>query len=148
MMSNYVITVYVSFWSWHVHGSHSVYLPKPGVTPPASFILPQRVHPSYTRPCPSSPELSRCHVICAKLYHHPRFTRGEFPSRSFLSLSPVLPAPSISRRRSPILASRCCAEVLWPTATAPCPSLPAWGRRLRSWRSHQARGWKSPRGGG
>jgi TM2 domain-containing membrane protein YozV len=32
MMSNYVIVVYVSFWSWHVHGSHSVYLPKPGVT--------------------------------------------------------------------------------------------------------------------
>jgi hypothetical protein len=22
----------VSFWSWHVHGSHSVCLPKPGVT--------------------------------------------------------------------------------------------------------------------
>jgi hypothetical protein len=33
MMSNYVINVYVSFWSWHVHGSHSICLPKPGVTP-------------------------------------------------------------------------------------------------------------------
>jgi hypothetical protein len=32
MMSNYVIVVYVSFWSWHVHGSHSVCLSKPGVT--------------------------------------------------------------------------------------------------------------------
>jgi hypothetical protein len=32
MMSHYVIAVYVSFWSWYVHGSHSVYLPKPGVT--------------------------------------------------------------------------------------------------------------------
>jgi hypothetical protein len=32
MMSNYVIVVYVSFLSWHVHGSHSVCLPKPGVT--------------------------------------------------------------------------------------------------------------------
>ena len=32
MMSNYVIVVYVNFWSWHVHGSHSVYLLKPGVT--------------------------------------------------------------------------------------------------------------------
>jgi hypothetical protein len=31
MMSNYVIVVYVNFLSWHVHGSHSVYLPKPGV---------------------------------------------------------------------------------------------------------------------
>jgi hypothetical protein len=31
-MSNYVIAVYVSFWSWHAHGSHSVCLPKPGVT--------------------------------------------------------------------------------------------------------------------
>jgi hypothetical protein len=33
MMSNYVITVYVSFRSLHVHGSHSICLPKPGVTP-------------------------------------------------------------------------------------------------------------------
>jgi hypothetical protein len=32
MMSNYVITVYVNFWSWHVHSSHSVCFPKPGVT--------------------------------------------------------------------------------------------------------------------
>jgi hypothetical protein len=31
MMSNYVIIVYMSFLSWHVHGSHLVYLPKPGV---------------------------------------------------------------------------------------------------------------------
>jgi hypothetical protein len=30
-MSNYVITMY-EFRSWHVHGSHSVCLPKPGVT--------------------------------------------------------------------------------------------------------------------
>jgi hypothetical protein len=28
----YVIVVYVKFWSWHVHGSHSVYLLKSGVT--------------------------------------------------------------------------------------------------------------------
>jgi hypothetical protein len=27
----YVIAVYVNFWSWHVHDSHSVYLPKPDV---------------------------------------------------------------------------------------------------------------------
>jgi hypothetical protein len=32
MMSNYVIAVYVSFWSSHVHGSYSVCLPKSGVT--------------------------------------------------------------------------------------------------------------------
>jgi hypothetical protein len=32
MMSNYLIAVYVSFWSWHIYGSHSVYLPKPGAT--------------------------------------------------------------------------------------------------------------------
>jgi hypothetical protein len=32
MTSNYVIDVYVSFWSWHVHGSHSVCLLKLGVT--------------------------------------------------------------------------------------------------------------------
>jgi hypothetical protein len=32
MMSNYVIAVYVNFRSSHVHGSHSVYLLKSGVT--------------------------------------------------------------------------------------------------------------------
>jgi hypothetical protein len=32
MMSNYVIVVYMSFWSRHVHGSHSIYLLKSGVT--------------------------------------------------------------------------------------------------------------------
>jgi hypothetical protein len=32
MMSNYVIAVYVNLWSFHVHGSHSVCLPKLGVT--------------------------------------------------------------------------------------------------------------------
>jgi hypothetical protein len=32
MMSNYAIAVYVNFWSWHIHGSHSVYLLKLGVT--------------------------------------------------------------------------------------------------------------------
>jgi hypothetical protein len=40
MMSNYVNIVYVSFWSWHVHGSHSVCLPKPGVTV-AALSLPR-----------------------------------------------------------------------------------------------------------
>jgi hypothetical protein len=39
----YVTVVYVNCWSWHVHGSHSVYLLKPGVTgsmgvPPANGI--------------------------------------------------------------------------------------------------------------
>jgi hypothetical protein len=32
MMSSYVTVVYVNCWSWHVHGSHSVCLLKPGVT--------------------------------------------------------------------------------------------------------------------
>jgi hypothetical protein len=32
MMSNYVIVVYVKFWSGHVHGSHLVCLLKSGVT--------------------------------------------------------------------------------------------------------------------
>jgi hypothetical protein len=31
MMSSYVTVVYVNCWSWHVHGSHSVCLLKPGV---------------------------------------------------------------------------------------------------------------------
>jgi hypothetical protein len=40
MMSNYVITMYVSFWSWHVHDSHSVCLLKLGVTP---ILIPVKV---------------------------------------------------------------------------------------------------------
>jgi hypothetical protein len=32
MMSSYVTVVYVNCLSWHVHGSHSVCLLKPGVT--------------------------------------------------------------------------------------------------------------------
>jgi hypothetical protein len=32
MVSNYLIIVYVNFWSWYIHSSHSVYFPKPGVT--------------------------------------------------------------------------------------------------------------------
>jgi hypothetical protein len=32
MMSSYVTVVYVNCWSWHVHGSHSICLLKPGVT--------------------------------------------------------------------------------------------------------------------
>jgi hypothetical protein len=31
MMSGYITVVYVNCWSWHVHGSHSVCLLKPGV---------------------------------------------------------------------------------------------------------------------
>jgi hypothetical protein len=61
MMSSYVTALYVNCWSWHVHGSHSVCLLKPGVTvalskgpsavvyswwplslPRAVFWLPQR----------------------------------------------------------------------------------------------------------
>jgi hypothetical protein len=44
MMSNYVIVVYMSFWSWHVHGSHSVCLPRPSVTYPKPRKVP-------TNPC-------------------------------------------------------------------------------------------------
>jgi hypothetical protein len=32
MMSDYVTAVYMNCRSWHVHGSHSVCLLKPGVT--------------------------------------------------------------------------------------------------------------------
>jgi hypothetical protein len=32
MRSSYIIVMYVNFLSWHVHGSHSVFLLKPGVT--------------------------------------------------------------------------------------------------------------------
>jgi hypothetical protein len=37
MMSSYVTVVYVNCWSWHVHGSHTVCLLKPGVTAMRGF---------------------------------------------------------------------------------------------------------------
>jgi hypothetical protein len=36
----YVTAVYVNCWSWHVHGSHSVCLLKPGVTSSHTFKCP------------------------------------------------------------------------------------------------------------
>jgi hypothetical protein len=56
MMSNYIIAVYVSFWSWHVHDSHSVCLLKPGVT----STTVRRGHGPVPR-WPSSPRCVRCH---------------------------------------------------------------------------------------
>ena len=57
-MSSYVTVVYVNCWSWHVHGSHSVCLLKPGVTPvycsrcmviaPASLTLSPSVEPKVS----------------------------------------------------------------------------------------------------
>jgi hypothetical protein len=42
MMSSYVNVVYVNCRSWHVHGSHSVCLLKPGVTTGLSEVLRTR----------------------------------------------------------------------------------------------------------
>jgi hypothetical protein len=39
MMSGYITVVYMNCWSWHVHGSHSVCLLKPGVTVANSCAL-------------------------------------------------------------------------------------------------------------
>jgi hypothetical protein len=41
MVSNYVIAMYVSFWSWHIHSSHLVCLLKPGVTPKVTELHQQ-----------------------------------------------------------------------------------------------------------
>jgi hypothetical protein len=41
----YVTVVYVNNWSWHVHGSHSVCLLKPGVT-----VCPQHQKGGHTLP--------------------------------------------------------------------------------------------------
>jgi hypothetical protein len=59
MMSNYVIVAYVSFWSWHVHGSHLVYLLKPGVTQTSPLGIALRT-PALARPPPltGGPRLS------------------------------------------------------------------------------------------
>jgi hypothetical protein len=43
MISNYVIAVYVNFLSWHVHGSHSVYLLKSGVTELDDKVAAERI---------------------------------------------------------------------------------------------------------
>jgi hypothetical protein len=39
MMSNYVIVVYMNYSSWHVHGSHLVYLLKLSVTIAARWFV-------------------------------------------------------------------------------------------------------------
>jgi hypothetical protein len=58
--------VYVNFWSWHVHGSHSVYLPKSGVTVPLASaaeppeqsvrrkLVPEAESAGTSPPCPSN----------------------------------------------------------------------------------------------
>jgi hypothetical protein len=55
MRSNYVIAVYVNFWSWHVHGLHSVCLTKPGVTvwPLASWYAKSWTNKSQSHYCTS-----------------------------------------------------------------------------------------------
>jgi hypothetical protein len=66
MMSNYVIVVYVSFYSWHVHGSHSVYLQKPGVTPAFTRAWAETSQTSRkSRPMPTSPWNRHPHLLHA-----------------------------------------------------------------------------------
>jgi hypothetical protein len=45
MMSSYVTAVFVNCSSWHVHGSHSVCLLKPGVTGAQSKFRSSKVVP-------------------------------------------------------------------------------------------------------
>jgi hypothetical protein len=66
--------VYVNFLSSHVHGSHSVYLPKLGVTmpidTPLSSLLPRRVHATLAiSPLPLRVGLSGIGPTEAKLTH-------------------------------------------------------------------------------
>jgi hypothetical protein len=72
----YVIAVYVNYWSWHVHGSHSVYLLKPGVTLTLNLPLKACSFPSLfednaspTSPLIVSPSSMHCkfclkYVLC------------------------------------------------------------------------------------
>jgi hypothetical protein len=48
MISSYVTVVYVNCWSWHVHGSHSVCLLKPGVTIDHLMMLPLKTSILYS----------------------------------------------------------------------------------------------------
>jgi hypothetical protein len=57
MMSSYITVVYVNCWSWHIHGSHSICLLKPGVTPLAKLTPPPwPPTPAHARPPPRSPK--------------------------------------------------------------------------------------------
>jgi hypothetical protein len=64
MMSKYVIDVHVSFKSWYVYGSHSVYLPKPGVTP-AQSLLPDAFKSLSARARLSAPFPLLCSRNCS-----------------------------------------------------------------------------------
>jgi hypothetical protein len=61
----------------------------PIARPPAPEFFPSKAHPS---------SLAMTRHRQTKYYRRSRFTRGEFPCWSSSSLSPVLPAPSISHR--------------------------------------------------
>jgi hypothetical protein len=57
LMSSYVTVVYVNCWSWHVYGSHSVCLLKPGVTEFLTGIALTRLEFSLHRSPLSDPGL-------------------------------------------------------------------------------------------
>jgi hypothetical protein len=100
--------------------------------PPAPVFPPAR--PVYCSwPWPATAEQSSA-AVCAS-------PEVNFPRRSSLSLSPVLPAPLGSYRWSPATAPRRRAGALRPTATAPCPPLPTYSRRFQPMRSRRARDW-------
>jgi hypothetical protein len=115
----YVTSVYVNYWSWHVHGSHSVCLLKPGVT--AAFAA-----------CPQQPR----HGLCASLASLPHAR----PAPLCPSSQPCAASPS--------LFSTCCrtvitARLLWMSSSfvarrTCCPS--AWSRALsRAQHAHRPR---------
>jgi hypothetical protein len=123
--------------------STSPHTPPP---PPASHISPLPTHPSCAHPffklagaSPSPgllrpnppPSVTVLHHRQAQPRHYSRPTWGEFPRRTFFSLSPVFFDHSITCQWSPVPVPPRQTETPRPTATAPCVAEPPKSFQLK-----------------
>jgi hypothetical protein len=104
----------------HFASAHSPELREPVLQARRSFPVARPPAPEFVA--------GRARPLSAIVLHqrqaqpHPRFcpTRGEFPRRTFSSLSPIFYVLSISRRWSSVPVPGRQTEIARPTAAAPC----------------------------
>jgi hypothetical protein len=104
----------------HFAPAHSPELRAPVLQARRSFPVARPLVPEFVAGRARSPSVI---VLCHRqAQSRPRLcpTRGEFPRRTFSSLSPIFSVPSISRRWSSVPVPRRRTEVALPTAVAPC----------------------------
>jgi hypothetical protein len=125
MMSSYVTVVYVSCWSWHVHGSHSVCLLKPGVTASAHLSFSPCVAQVHPRQCAWLQTLSRW-VTCRRARS---VIRARTPNRTRATRNRNMMAWFVRNSSNRTSRAVCCAfvtpSVPWPVFLPPQPPPPA-----------------------